>query len=377
MLVTNRTLVPERVDALLQRCRRDIDEGSLPSCQVALALDGEIVVNEAFGEADTDTRYAVFSSTKPFIASVMWQLIAEGLVDPAQRVVEFLPEFGTNGKDVITVEQVMLHTSGFPAAPLGPPEWSTSAGRREVFARWRLNWAPGTAFEYHPTSAHWVLAEIIIEVTGRDYRDVLEERVTKPLGLPRVLGLHAREQHHIAILELSGEPASPDELEKTLGIRELPVTEVTDAALLSFNHQDNREVGVPGGGGIMRAADLAMFYQALMHNQEKLWDPSLLDDVTSRVRNTFPDPMTRTPANRALGVVVAGDDGLSHMRGMGHTVSPRAFGHNGAAGQIAWADPATGLSLGYCTNGIDANLIRQWRRGSAVASYAASCTTPI
>src|SRR5581483_9474705 len=121
-----------------------------------------------------------------------------------------------------------------------------------------------------------------------------------------------------------GEPPSPDELEKTLGIREMPVTEVTHDALLSFNHQDARAVGVPGGGGIMRARDLALFYQGLLHNPDELWEPALLADVTGKVRNSFPDVMTGTPANRGLGVVIAGDDGLSNMRGMGRTVSPRA-----------------------------------------------------
>jgi CubicO group peptidase (beta-lactamase class C family) len=83
--------------------------------------------------------------------------------------------------------------------------------------------------------------------------------------------------------------------------------------------------------------------------------------------------MLRTPAMRSLGLVIAGDDGQSFMRGMGRTVSARAFGHNGAAGQIAWGDPATGLSFVYLTNGIDRNILRQYRRGTAVASLAAEC----
>ena len=58
----------------------------------------------------------------------------------------------------------MLHTGGFPHAPLGPPRWNTSKERRAAFAQWRLNWEPGTRYEYHPTSAHWVLAEIMNEV---------------------------------------------------------------------------------------------------------------------------------------------------------------------------------------------------------------------
>ena len=76
------------------------------------------------------------------------------------------------------------------------------------------------------------------------------------------------------------------------------------------------------------------------------------------------------PANRALSIVVAGDDGQSSMRGMGHTVSPRAFGHNGAGGQIAYADPANGTSFCWFTNGMDRHLLREWRRAAGIASKA-------
>lgn len=143
MPITSHTVVGQRVQDLLARCRRDVDEGLLPSCQVALAQGGEVIVDETFGDAAPDTRYVVFSATKPFVAGVVWQLIAEGVVDPAQRVVEYLPDFGTLGKEVVTVEQVMLHTSGFPNAPLGPSRWSTSASRRAAFGTWRLEFEPG------------------------------------------------------------------------------------------------------------------------------------------------------------------------------------------------------------------------------------------
>ena len=199
---TKGTLDAAKVDALVARARREVDEGFLPSAQVALARDGELIVFETFGDATPDTRYAVFSCTKAFVAGAMWALIGDGLVDVSKPVVEYVPEFGTNGKDVITVEQVMLHTSGFPHAPLGPPQWATPAGRREAFARWRLNWEPGTSYEYHATSAHWVLSAIIENVTGADFRDVVEDRVTRPAGLPRrarhrpdAAGRHRRHRH--------------------------------------------------------------------------------------------------------------------------------------------------------------------------------------
>ena len=105
-----------------------------------------------------------------------------------------------------------------------------------------------------------------------------------------------------------------------IGIPELPVTEVTPEALLGFNEPAVRAVGVPGGGGISTAADLALFYQALLHDPAGIWDAAVLADAKTNVRNTFPD-FLGTPANRTLGLVLAGDDGRSNLRGMGQTVS--------------------------------------------------------
>ena len=158
-----------------------------------------------------------------------------------------------------------------------------------------------------------------------------------------------------------------------MGVRQLPVTEVTDEALMNFNDPDVRAVGVPGGGGVGRAADLALFYQALLHDRGELWDADVLADATGNVRNRLTDPWFKVPANRSLGLILAGDDGFSAQRGMGRTVSPLAFGHNGAAGQLAWADPATGLSFGYVTNGRDRHVIREGRRGVALNSLAGAC----
>lgn len=374
--MTGHQIITARVDALLTRCRQEIDEGLLPSCQIALGFEGEVVAQETFGDADADTRYCYFSATKAFTAAAMWQLLSEKTVDAEATVASYLPEFGSTDKAGITVEQVMLHTSGFPHAPLGPPAWNTSAGRRAAFARWRLNWEPGSAFEYHPTSAHWVLAEIMEEVTGNDFRDEIQHRVTDPLGLPRIVGIPLDQQDNMAELVLTGDNATPDELEAAFGVRELPATEVTDDVILRFNTPEQKEVGVPGGGGWGRAVDLALFYQALLHNPDELWEPTLLADVTGRVRNTLPDPMG-VPANRSLGLILAGSDGMANMRGLGRTVSAAAFGHNGAGGQLAWADPESGLSIGYTTNGRDRHEIRQPRRDTSIGSLAGLCTTPV
>jgi CubicO group peptidase (beta-lactamase class C family) len=358
------------VQALLDRAKREVDSGLLPSVQLSLAYQGEVVMFETIGDATNDTRYIVYSATKAFVAGAVWALMGDGLIDVNKRVVDYVPEFGTNGKDVITVEQVMLHTGGFPMAPLLPVDGGTSAGRVSAFAKWRLNHEPGAVYQYHPSSAHWVLAEIIERVTRQDYRDVVEARVTMPAGLERVLG---SVKHRAAELVQTGEGATSDELMATFGVPVLDVGEVTNDALLAFNDPATQAVGMPGGGGVMRACDLAMYYQAVLHNPGGMWHPEILNDVKSNVRNLLPDVMTGVPANRTLGLIQAGGDGKSNFRGMGRSVSARAVGHNGAKGQIAFGDPVSGLSFGYCTNGLDANEIREPRRTTAIASLAAVC----
>ncbi len=360
------------VKALLERARREVESGLLPSVQIALAINSEIIAFETFGDGTNDTRYMVWSATKPFVAGAIWALMGDDAIDVARPVIHYIPEFGTNGKEAITVEQVMLHTSGVPSAPMSPIEGDTSAGRVAAFARWRLNWEPGSTCEYHPSSAHWVLAEIIDRVSGMDFRTVVEQRVSRPAGLPRVLG----DVPQIgAELVSVGEPATPDELEAALGVRELDLGEVTHAALLSFNDPAIQRVGIPGGGGVMTAADLALYHQAILHNPGEMWRPDILADATTNVRNNLGNRLTGIASRRTLGLVQAGDDGLAFMRGMGRTVSAATTGHNGAGGQIAWADPVSGLSLGYCTNGLDQHYIREQRRTTAIASLAGVCAS--
>ncbi len=368
----------EGVAALADRARREIDSGLLPSCQWALALDGEVVAGETLGDATPTSRYVIFSATKAVVVSTFWTLLQEGRVDVADLVVDHIPEFMADGDPergpTITLEQVLLHSSGFPSAPLGPPDWWTREGRLDRMRRWKCNWEPGTAFEYHPTAAHWVLAEIIERVVGDDFRSVVVDRVLAPHGLDRLrVGVPVDDQGDVTELIATGEPPTPDEIEALFGVRELPLTEVTEDALLGFNAPEVRALGVPGGGGISDAADLARFYQCLLHNPAGVWDPELLADVTGRVRNTFPDPLLRMPILRTLGLCTAGDDGKASLRGFGKTGSPRRFGHNGAGGQLAWADPDSGLSFVYLTNGLDAHTFRQARRGVALSSLAGEC----
>lgn len=364
----------DAVEDLIARAAREVDAGLLPSCQLAIGYEGDVVEFVTLGDAPAadDTRYVMFSCTKAVVVSAVWQLLAEGTLHLDDRVGDLIPEFATNGKDVVTLEQVLLHTSGFPHAPLGPKVWADRGARLQAFAKWRLNWEPGTRFEYHATSAHWVLAELLSRLDGGDYRDSVRRRVIEPLGLRSLaLGVPRDQQGDIAPVVHVGEPATSEELEAVLGIPNLELGEVTEDALAMSARPENLEVGVPGGGAVATAADLARFYQALLHNPDELWDPKLLAVATGDVRNTFPDPQRGVPANRTIGLILCGDDGRGNMRGFGHGHSPGTFGHDGAGGQVAWADPESGMSFCYLTNGMDRNLLREGRRTVGLSSRAA------
>lgn len=365
----------ERLADLISRARREVDDGSLPSCQLAVAHHGRLVVQETVG-APSDSRYVIFSATKVIMAGAIWSVMGDGLLAPEDRVADHIPEFATNGKHVVTVDQLLLHEAGFPHAPMGPPEWADRAARRARFADWRLNWEPGTRVEYHATSAHWVLAELIEAVTGLDHRDLVNERMLRPLDLERLrLGLPPEDQGDVVDVEAVGSPPTPEELEAVIGVggidlSELGPAEITGASLLRFNEPSVRGLGVPGAGAVSDAADVALFLQAMLHNPDGLWDPGILADGTGVVRTVLDDTMLGIPANRSRGLLIAGDDGHALRRGMGKTTSPRAFGHHGAGGQTAWADPDSGLSFCFLTNGLDVNPLTEGRRRAALSNRA-------
>ncbi len=369
-------LDPAKLEAVVERARREIDAGILPSCQLAIARNGRLALFEALGEASLSTRYVVWSCTKAVVAAATWLAMGDGALDVTKPVVDYFPEFGTNGKDVVIVEQLLTHTAGFPQAPMrSSEEGLTREGRIERMKTWRLTFEPGTRFWYHTSSAHWVLREVLERVTSQDLRGFVRDRIALPLGLPDLkLGAPIGEQDDVADVVGVGEPLSPEQVSELTGGRLTKIDrgEVTVENLVKFNWPEVRALGWPGGGGVMSAADLALFYQALLHNPGGLWDPEILADGTGHIRVMLPDPMLGTPAHRSLGLMIAGDDTRSY-RGFGKTNSPRAFGHGGAFGQIGWADPDSGISFAYCTNGLDENFIREASRGIALSSRAAVC----
>jgi CubicO group peptidase (beta-lactamase class C family) len=382
-------LNPDKVQALFDRAEREIKEGLLPACQLAIARDGKIGAMHTFGSAvqggeekaaTDDTFFDIMSCTKAITSAAIWILIHEGKLRAQDTVAEYVPEFGTNGKEAVTLEHLLTHTSAIPTAPGAQKEWGDKRRRLERFAQWRLEHPPGAKFTYHIAANFWPAAEIIERISGQDYRDFVRTRIAEPLGLPDLrVGLPRSLHNRMAEILWVGEPARPEEYEK-LGVTppRVAMSSINESMILEFNEPEVREVGSPAGGGITTAGDLALFYQALLdegrsYDGKQIWQPQMLKDAFTIRNPGFKDPLRGFTANRTLGIVVAGDDGKANLRGFGRTNSPAAFGHPGFGGQLGWADPASGISFAYLTNGFDRNDLREGRRSVALCSLAASC----
>jgi CubicO group peptidase (beta-lactamase class C family) len=382
-------LNPDKVQALYDRAERDVKEGVLPACQFALARNGKIGLMHTFGTAVQDganrpatneTIFVIMSATKALTASALWLLMQEGKVRPQDLVTDYIPEYGTNGKETTTIDHLLTHLAGIPFAPFAPQEWSDRARRLERFAQWRPQNVPGEKFIYHVAANYLPVAEIIERLSGKDVRDFIRERIAEPLGLPDLrLGIDAAAARRAADLVWTGEPAKDEDYRK-LGVTppRAGMATIDEGAILDFNDNATRAAGFPAGGCITTAGDIALFYQALLndgraYDGKPIWQPAMLDEARQIRTGKMLDPARGMPANRALGIVIAGDDGKANLRGFGKTNSALTFGHPGFGGQIGWADPATGISFSYLTNGFDRNDLREGRRSVALCSLAASC----
>jgi CubicO group peptidase (beta-lactamase class C family) len=375
----------ERLEMVFARAKRDVDDGTLPSAQVAVARHGKLAGMRTYGSAvqggtkkpaTDETLYHFFSSTKAVVSAAVWILLSEGQLRLDEKVADIIPEFGTHGKDAIDIETLMLHAGGFPLAPFAADKWTDRAALLRAFSDWRLNWPVDSQYAYHATSMHWVLSEIIERRGGLPWKLFIQERLTKPMALDELfIGCPPEQQHRVADVVYVTEPVEPPG----------GWGEVTPVAILRFNKAAVRAAGVPGGGGVASAATMALFYQPLINggvtaDGTRIMTPEAIafgTKVRSRRHHIeltmkLIDPTLDLNTNRALGVIVAGGDGLAVYRGFGRTCSPRAFGHAGAGGQIAWGDPETGISVGYATNGfVDA--MASGRRVTAISSLAANC----
>ncbi|WP_109851161.1 serine hydrolase domain-containing protein [Aquimarina sp. AU58] len=193
---------PKSLDALMQEYsengRKKI---SSPFNGVVLvAKKGKITFKKAYGLKDreqnipntVDTKFPIGSITKQFTAMLVMQLVEEGVIKLEGTVSTYLPYFPKELGNKITIHQLLSHTSGLPhyegILKTGITQdafISTAYTPRELailVGKVKLAYTPGTTF-YYSSLGYMLLGAILEEVSKKPFSELLETKITKPLGL--------------------------------------------------------------------------------------------------------------------------------------------------------------------------------------------------
>ena len=215
-----------------------VASGDEAGVQVAVVARSRVLVDAVSGSADpgrgravaSDTLFWAASTAKGVASAVAHVLVERGELAYDLRAADVWPEFGANGKDGVTLEQVLLHTAGVPAPPYDTTaeqlcDWEHMCA---VLAEARPWWEPGTRFGYHAKTFGFLLGEIVRRATGRGLSWWLRELVTVPLGIgdevhfgvpEELVGRVARQQPPTGPPPPPPEPGSPVDRALPPGIR--------------------------------------------------------------------------------------------------------------------------------------------------------------
>ncbi|MFJ1761080.1 serine hydrolase domain-containing protein [Amycolatopsis sp. NPDC088138] len=324
-------------------------EGGDYAAQLVAHVDGERVVDLWTGpEITADSLTGVFSSTKGAAHLVVALLVQDGVLDLDERVSHYWPEFGAAGKAGITVRDLLAHRAGVVGADDGftAEELADDRVIAERLAPQKPYWRPGTAFGYHALVIGALTGEVVRRVTGRSIQEHYEERVREPYALDFYLGLPEElEPRFLTTLpmlptpeqlaELEANATGPDSITAIAFNRNHPkAPELWDLP----NIKTIRRLSPASVGGVASARGLAGMYAAAISGQEPLLAKETAADF-AQIHSIGDDLSTRGGNAFGLGFAAVGYD--YPVLGQG------AFGHSGAAGSQAFADPRSGLAYGY------------------------------
>lgn len=321
--------------------------------QLCAYAHGRKVVDLWAGDGcEADSLYGVFSSTKGAAHLVVALLIQDGTLEPDRKVTYYWPEFGAEGKAGVTLRELLSHRAGLVGLDAGftRDELADDRAIAERLADQRPFWRPGTAFGYHALVIGALTGEVVRRATGRTLQEVYEERVRAPYGLDFHLGLPEELEPRFRSVQpmaptpeqqavLDSVPQGPHTLSSIAFNTHVPDPgELVDYA----NSRAVRASGPASAGGVASARGLAGMYAAAISELDErppLLKPDTVAEV-GQIHSTGYDLVARAHKSYGLGFQATADTWYPFL-GAG------AFGHSGAGGSQAFADPRSGVAYGY------------------------------
>jgi CubicO group peptidase (beta-lactamase class C family) len=325
---------------------------------LAVYLDGEPVVDVWTGWSDrrgrvpwtADTATMVFSATKGMASTVIHRLVDRGLIEYDAPVAQYWPAFGANGKSNITVRQVMRHQAGLSALHgASKDDLLNHKLMEERLAAARPGYSFGRS-AYHALTYGWLLSGLARAVTGKGMRELIRQELAEPLGID---GLHLGRPPasaptraaqiimpqsafqnpvfnavapKIAALRLSG------------GFGSMYFPGVKAVAQGDIPLMDGE---IPAANGVATARGLARMYGAIANggriDGSQFLSRELVAGLSGR-RSLRPDGNLFIPLAFHLGYHRLPFDAIP------------GFGHVGLGGSLGWADPDSGLAVGFVHN---------------------------
>jgi uncharacterized protein YbbC (DUF1343 family)/CubicO group peptidase (beta-lactamase class C family) len=341
--VPTREVVLPAVDAAIEQA---IQEKQIPGAVLIVGHDGAVIYRKAYGERSLeprrepmtlDTIFDLASLTKVVATTTaVMQLVEQGKVRLNDPVAKYLPEFAQNGKDDITVRQLLTHFSGLePDLDLKIPWEGKETAYRMAFAETPQQ-APGSAFVYSDIN-FITLGALVERVSGEALDEYTARHIFEPLKMMQTRFAPPTDRRAGWIEKIA--PTQYDENEHMLwGVVHDPTA--------------RRMGGVAGHAGLFSTGDdLAKFAQALLSGGGGILSALTVEKMTR------PEQPPSAPVLRGFGWDI--DSPLSSNRG--DLLPVGSYGHTGWTGTSLWIDPTTQTYIILLTNAVHP------RGGSAVA----------
>ena len=302
-----------------------------------------------------DTLVLVWSATKGIGSACLLDALQQREIELDRRVAEFWPEFAQSGKDKITLAQLLSHQSGLCALDQRVNVLDYEGVIRALQAQTPL-WPPGTAHGYHARTFGFLLEELVRRITGETLSDYWREKFARPLQLDFWIGLPERENPRVATIYApkSGKPPEPKQFYLNLvtpgTLARKTFTSPYGLQVISkMNDPAIRGQPIVSFGGIGSASALAKFYSMLANGGSFDGKSFFSEKTIGWMTTTLSDGI-----DRVFQITTAFSAGF--MKDSRHAAremfgpSQTSFGHPGAGGSHAFADPENKIAFAYVMN---------------------------